>query len=103
MKRDANYVELISRQKASGLSVRGFCSNEGIAPAKFYYWQKKLRKQSVRNGFIPLLVKPAENIGRATDKGDDLLLEVCYPNGITLRIKQDLELAKLRALITLLD
>jgi len=29
----------------SGLSVRSYCTNQGMSEAKFYYWQKKLRKE----------------------------------------------------------
>jgi len=33
----------------------------------------------------------------------DTLIEVVYPNGIMLRLKQDLDLSQLRALIHLYD
>jgi hypothetical protein len=45
------------RQKESGLSIRSFCSNEGIAPSTFYFWQKKIRKEASGERFIPLLVR----------------------------------------------
>jgi proteasome assembly chaperone (PAC2) family protein len=33
---------------ASGLTVRDYCSNQGMHEAKFYYWQNKLK------GVLPL-------------------------------------------------
>jgi len=36
---------ILERQKESGLSVKSFCTNEGIAPSTFFYWQKKLRTE----------------------------------------------------------
>ncbi|MHA2012219.1 MAG: IS66 family insertion sequence element accessory protein TnpA [Candidatus Helarchaeota archaeon] len=38
MDKSAKYAELIRLQKDSGLTVREFCRNEGIAPSTFYYW-----------------------------------------------------------------
>jgi hypothetical protein len=105
------FIRLQERQKESGLSVRSFCYNEGIPPSSFYYWQKKLRKEANEKRFIPLVVKSAgtalnsfiQKEAEQNQKEDNALLEITYPNGITLRIKKDLDLAGLRALISLLD
>ena len=37
------FEEIYSRFLDSGLTVKDFCSNEGLAPSKFYYWQKRVR------------------------------------------------------------
>jgi hypothetical protein len=55
----SNFTRYSERQKESGLSIKSFCSNEGIAPSTFYYWQKKIRNESNGQRFIPLVVKPA--------------------------------------------
>ena len=108
---DSKFKELLERQKESGLSVRSFCSNESIAPSTFYYRQKKIINKSNGKHFIPLVVKSTgKNVLPFTQtelsqghRVDDTLLEITYPNGITLRIKDDLDLVHLRALILLLD
>jgi transposase-like protein len=108
---DSKFVKLLERKKESGLSVKSFCSNEGIAPSTFYYWQKKIRKEAEAKRFIPLVIKTAETSVLPVKKTelsqnqrvDNALFEITYPNGITLRIKNDLDLARLRALIYLLD
>ena len=105
----SKFTELLERQKGSGLSVRGFCSNEGIAPSTFYNWKKKLRVASEGHRFIPLVVQAQklaahmsgeQPVGTGTDSAP---LEICYPNGTTLRIKQNLDLSGLRSLVSLLD
>lgn len=103
MKGESKFVELIARQKDSGLSIYHFCSNEGIAPATFYYWKKKLHPNRAGREFIPLVVKTAPTVADPRPQGDDMLFEIRYPNGISLRVKSDLDLGKLRALLSLLD
>jgi transposase-like protein len=99
----------LQRQKESGLSVKSFCSNEGIAPSTFFYWQKKLRKDAGCGRFIPLLVRapgsaayPA-SVQQPVPDMDNTSLEITYPNVTTLRIRQTLDLAGLRSLVSLLD
>jgi hypothetical protein len=105
-------ARLLARQKESGLTVSSFCSNEGIAPSTFYYWQKKIRKESGEKHFIPLVLKsaqqafihstPTETVQKL--KGGDINhFEITYPNGITLRVRSCLDLSGLQALISLMD
>jgi hypothetical protein len=111
MQKETRFFELIKLQRDSGLSVREFCSNEGIAPSTFYYWHKKLmgKDSGRRNNFIPLLLKsPGEGIFRGAtcpeiSANKDFLIELVYPNGTMLRIRNDLDLADLRALIHLYE
>jgi len=102
-------TELLGRQKESGLSVRSFCSNEGIAPSTFYYWKKKIFRETPGQRFIPLVVQTPGSAAYPTPSWTDSprmadsTLEISYPNGTTLRIKQTLDLAGLRSLVSLLD
>jgi len=107
-------LDLIKRQKESGLSITAFCSNEGIPKSSFYYWRKKLSKKQGKR-FIPLLVNntPVPMIGPSktchreqndqTTPDDGFLLEIFYTNGTRLRLKGDLDLDHLRSLICLLE
>ena len=115
MQKETRFSELIRLQQDSGFTVREFCSNEGIAPSTFYYWKKKLRGHSPKKEFIPLVVKPSlpaqgnrntpgrrsHPVGHTIE--DHVLLELVYPNGTLLRIKDELDLADLKALIHLFD
>ncbi len=43
--RQRYWREVIERQQASGQSIVGFCSQEGLAPASFHAWKRRLRPQ----------------------------------------------------------
>jgi len=107
----SKFEDIHRRQQESGLTVKEFCYHEAIAPATFYYWKKKLKQKSSPN-FLPLLVKATPtflsqhqdnqpSVGQSAEA--DPLLELIYPNGTRLRIRQDMDLAQLRSLICLFD
>ena len=52
---ESKILELIKRQKETGLNITAFCANEGIPKSSYYYWRKRLSKEPGK-GFIPLLV-----------------------------------------------
>jgi hypothetical protein len=101
--------DLVERQKGSGLSIRGFCSNEGIAPSTFYYWKKKISQDQDGHRFIPLVVQSPGSVASTTTHrpGNNVVentpLEIIYPNGTALRIRHTIDLAGLRSLVSLLD
>jgi len=111
---ESKILELINRQKETGLTITAFCVNEGIPKSSYYYWRKKLNKIPGK-GFIPLLVnttpstmgRSSKNYTQELDElpksGDDYLLELLYPNGTRLRIKSDPDFDHLRTLVCLLD
>jgi hypothetical protein len=112
---ESKFRELYHRQQESGLTVTDFCSNEGIPESTFYYWRKKLHKiRGAAKDFIPLVVKSSPSLttqnyakGQQAIPGnretDDVLLELVYPNGTKLRIKKDIDLPQLHALVCLYD
>lgn len=111
---ESKILELIKRQKATGLNITAFCANEGIPKSTYYYWRKKLYRGPA-NRFIPLLVNstattmsgPSKNYIREQHdhhtSDDDFPMEISYPNGTTLRIKHAIDLAGLRSLVLLVD
>jgi hypothetical protein len=113
MLNESKILELVKRQKETGLTVTAFCSNEGIHKSTFYNWRNKLNKEPEKR-FIPLLVNsgstamtvPAKDYNQGQvashDSGDDFLLELIYPNGTRLRIKRDPDLDHIRSLVCLL-
>ena len=109
---EKKFVELYQRQKESGLTVKEFCSNEIIAPSTFYYWQKKIKNRKGFPGFIPVVVNsaPAISHGNLLDKtitpvigqtNDSTHIEIEFPNKTIVRIKSELDLSILKALIHL--
>jgi hypothetical protein len=106
--------ELIKRQKETGLNITAFCANEGIPKSSYYYWRKRLRNEPGKR-FIQLQVNampstingPAKNFlleqAEHHDSCEAFPMEISYPNGTTLRIRQTLDLAGLRSLVLLVD
>lgn len=85
-----HFGEIYSRFQESGLTVKDFCANEGVAPSKFYYWQKRVRSSShplVRNGFLALSIDKPVNDEPSSIPGIENHLEITYPRGITLRFR----------------
>jgi len=111
---ESKILELVKRQKDTGLSITAFCANEGIPKSSYYYWRKRLSREPVKH-FIPLMVNtspasmsgPSKNYSRQQHEdhttGDDFLLELLYPNGTRLRLKSDADFDHLRTLVCLLD
>jgi transposase-like protein len=107
-------LELIKRQKETGLTITAFCRNEGIPKSSYYYWRKKLSKGQGKR-FIPLLVntipatmsRPSKSFTleqhEHRSSSDSFPMEISYPNGTTLRIKHSLDLGGLRSLVLLVD
>jgi hypothetical protein len=111
---ESKYLEIYQRRQDSGLSVKEFCSNEGIAESTYYYWHKKTKYKRSNQAFIPLVVQPSQrfpsqDLAKSQTQlpgnvnAEAVLLEIEYPNGTRLRIKQDLDLDHLRVLVRLYD
>jgi transposase-like protein len=110
---ESKILELIKRQKETGLTISAFCNNEGIPKSTYYYWRKKLSKEPGKR-FIPLLVNaipstlsgPSKNVmpeQHEPHTSSAFPMEITYPNGTTLRLKHPLDLAGLRSLVLLVD
>lgn len=87
-------ARLLREQAASGLSKQAFCAREGINPARFYYWQRRLREEAAEQtseaGFHAItLNRPAT-------------VEVRLPGGTRLRLNGD-DVEQLAALIRAID
>ena len=114
---EVKFQQLLDRRQESGLNVKSFCSNEGIAESTYYYWIKKFRRKVGVKSFIPLVVNPSGTTVRrqqhksipetnpddTTREDNNYLLEIVYPNGTRLRIKHDLDINSLRSLVYLFD
>jgi hypothetical protein len=89
-KRYALWFDRVRRQQASGLSIKQFCVQEGVARSHFHAWKRQLQLMGppaespalpVPSTFLPVTVRLAE---RAPD--GPLHIEAELPNGIRLRI-----------------
>lgn len=84
---------IVEDWKRSGLSKKKFCELEGIATGTFYYWLKccstPMKKEEDLSGFQEVIPEVGMDV------------EVCYPNGVVIRLPKDSPLSKLGQLISL--
>jgi transposase-like protein len=88
--------ELIKLCERSGMNNKTFCEQHGIGQAMFYYWKKKyIQSQSTHEGkFVPVRIKDSQ-----VQTGE---IEICYPNGVRLKLSQGIDLSIIRSFIGLL-
>jgi hypothetical protein len=79
--RQRHWREVIERQQASGQSIVGFCAKEGLSPASFHAWKRRLRwRRSTERNAALLPVQIVDGAQAGTDK-----LEVRWPDGMVLQ------------------
>ena len=49
------WLDLMDHQTESGLSIAAFCQKHNLSRHQFYYWRKRLAKNSKSNGFVQLI------------------------------------------------
>ena len=85
--RQRYWREVIERQQASGQSIVGFCSKEGLAPASFHAWKRRLRRPRRGTG-RRRRSRPSFPCRSSDDPTADAgRLEVQWPGGIVLRVQ----------------
>jgi len=76
----------MERQRTSGQSIVGFCSQEGLAPASFHAWKRRLRPQrgigraAARQALVPVKIVGDPSAGSGN-------VEIRWPSGVALRIE----------------
>jgi hypothetical protein len=84
---------LVSQWKKGGLSQKDFCSNQSIPIKTFQYWLRKFRSENKTPGFLPVAVDSPEI---------DIPMEIVYPSGVRLVIRQSVSTGELKSLLTLI-
>ena len=101
--REAYWQGVIEKQRTGGLSIAAFCREEGISPASFFAWRRRLVKPSparktVRQAtpqFVPVAIPAA-----SAD------FEVRLPNGVAVLVPggfAEAPLGRLLQLVAALD
>jgi hypothetical protein len=100
--RQRYWREAIERQQASGQSIVGFCAKEGLSPASFHAWKRRLRRHQhvirrtkAKEPLVPVQIvsDPVGGVGN---------LEVQWPGGGVLR-SQGCDVQTIIAAITALS
>jgi hypothetical protein len=87
--------ERIAEQMRSGLSVKEFCKEQGLAECSFYAWRKRLRQQQEAVRFA--LVEREAVKRQATAR--EAQLELLLPAGTRLRIGVGVDSTTLRTVL----
>ena len=104
---EIKFKQLYQEQKESGLSVREFCYNQGLAPATFYRWKKILREKESAHEFVPLVIgSPQPNNKHQTQfpnlhetkTSKDVSLEFIFPNGTKLLLEGNPDITLLKTI-----
>ena len=110
-KTEARWRGILERQAVSGLSIRGFCTAEGIGEPSFYAWRKRLRsRQAIGAQTVP---KEACREQAGGDTGRLFVplkllnavstLEIVHPLGYRIHLTGDVNPVALRRVIETLD
>jgi transposase-like protein len=89
------WFSLIQECRTSGLSVKDFCKNKGIHSSNFYYWVKRQRSTD-EAGFLPVAI--SKHVMTAYSQQ---MVEIVYPNGVSLRFSSEVDIRMLSQLIRL--
>jgi hypothetical protein len=98
----------------SGLTIRDFCANQQMSEAKFYYWQNKLKRQlPPKKGFVPVVFENhqqrrsfqgqsgSQSFSTPAAANNTFSCEICYPNGVSLKLSGLPDAEVLRSLLLL--
>ena len=88
----------IAEWRASGLSVRAFCGQRGLATPSFYHWRRVLERRAAEKvAFVPVQVVAEAVPALAT------ALEVVLTDGRMVRVAPGFDAATLRQLLAVLE
>ena len=114
-----DFKEIYARYKESGLTIKDFCSNEGIKRKRFSFWKAKLKgpktNAAAKGKFIPVNMgagghalsgkTPAPASFFSPDFPSSgqpqSVCEIVYPNGVTVRLNGPVSSEILQTLIFL--
>jgi len=96
--RRAYWRELLERQAHSGLSISGFCAQEGVHVSSFYEWRRKLKEATPTHGVGTELstgfVRVDVELGQSTDA--DSGVNIALAGGASIRLMKGFDPATLR-------
>ena len=87
---------LIEQWEKSVTSQKEFCTQHDLRPHVFYYWLNKYKRMrsTSRSGFVPVEISAGE--AQPKDQGE---IQIQYPNGVMVILRESVNISRLRALI----
>ena len=108
-----SFKELYQMFLESGQTVKQFCNDAQLEPSRFYRWQRKLRQEAAGNPngeFMPVSINNrGGKVVMVSGNGHRLnqsrlqqpACEICFPNGVTVRLSGSVPLEAISGLIML--
>ena len=91
------WQRVLETHSASGLTVKRFCADEGLAVWRFYYWRKKLR------GAVKSATTDSVRFMRVAEVlPSPVEFRIEFPDGILLHIPDRYDPSRLQQVIDLL-
>ena len=91
------WQQRLERFRDGGLTTSAFCDREGISPASFYAWRRRLQGDPAPNTADVARLVPVRLVTPSAGAPVELVL----PSGLVLRLPPDTDLAWLRQLLPL--
>jgi transposase-like protein len=87
---------VLDEHRRSGMAIKAFCQQQGVAQASFYAWRRKIQERDLKlcqdqtehDRLIPVSIVAAID---ASTQGEPLAakpIEILTPTGFTLRVDQ---------------
>ena len=109
--KEVYWRDMVKRQARSGVSVRRFCSEQGISEPSFYGWRKKLARRGQE--VVTASSRLSKNGAASSDSGEAFIplavadsghtLEVVHPLGYRVRITGEVNAQSLKQVLDALD
>jgi len=90
---------VVRQWRHSGLSVRAFCAEHGLAEPSFYHWRRTLAERvTPAPAFVPVQV-----VAKEPQPGPGGAVELVLDGGRVLRLGPGFDAATVQRLLTLLE
>ncbi len=117
--KEAYWRDIVRQQKSSGISIREFCSEQGISVTSMYGWRSELKKRDrttsrdSNSAITPRVKSSKPKIAVTSAPSTDFIsiqleqlrpaLELLHPRGYQLRIPNGFDTVTLQQTIEVLD
>ena len=101
--RETFWRKVVTRQRGSGLSIKTFCQQEGVAVASFYYWKRRIREQGSEHPpavqFAPVRVVAEQPA--CSERGG--VIEIRLSRARRIRLRGPVDLQQLALVVAVLE
>jgi hypothetical protein len=108
-KRERLWRRLLRRQQLSGLTVRDFCSQHGLAESAFHFWRREIARRNDEQRAASALCAPAAepafvpvSLTAPQDRAESAI-DIRLSNGQRLRVRGGCDRQLLADLVALLE